>query len=82
MLFFVCFHDRSLWEELKQCKIPLLVIVGEKDGKFKAIAEEMLNELIDGKSEMVEIPNCGHAVHLENPLPVIRAMRRFFTRLR
>lgn len=66
-----------------------MVIVGEKDGKFKAIAEEMLYELSDGRHEggkkmheMVEIPNCGHAVHLENPLPVIRAIRQFFARQR
>lgn len=31
--------------------------------------------------EVVEIPNCGHAAHLENPLPVIAAMRQFMTRL-
>ncbi|KAB5538297.1 hypothetical protein DKX38_015830 [Salix brachista] len=80
----------SLWEDLKRCDLPLLLIVGEKDVKFKSIAQKMFNEVVqdrkgeDGKGnsicEVLEIPNCGHAVHLENPLPIISAMRRFLTR--
>ncbi|KAH9772170.1 protein PHYLLO [Citrus sinensis] len=80
-----------LWEDLKLCSTPLLIVVGEKDKKFKSIAEKMCYELSHGEKgsddlrneiyEMVEIPNCGHAVHLENPLPVIRAVRQFLTRV-
>lgn len=89
--FSVSFHDRPLWEDLKLCSTPLLIVVGEKDKKFKAIAQKMWYVLGHGKkgsddlrneiNEMVEIPNCGHAVHLENPLPVIRAVRQFLTRV-
>lgn len=80
----------SLWEDLKRCDLPLLLIVGEKDVKFKSIAQKMFNEVVqdrkgeDGKGnnicEVLEVPNCGHAVHMENPLPIISAMRRFLTR--
>ncbi|KAH9707758.1 protein PHYLLO [Citrus sinensis] len=80
-----------LWEDLKLCSTPLLIVVGEKDKKFKSIAEKMCYELSHDEKgsddlrnqiyEMVEIPNCGHAVHLENPLPVIRAVRQFLTRV-
>ncbi|KAH9772165.1 protein PHYLLO [Citrus sinensis] len=83
--------ERPLWEDLKLCSTPLLIVVGEKDKKFKSIAEKMCYELSHGEKgsddlrneiyEMVEIPNCGHAVHLENPLPVIRAVRQFLTRV-
>ncbi|KAL5828551.1 hypothetical protein ACOSQ3_018019 [Xanthoceras sorbifolium] len=82
----------SLWEDLKDCNTPLLLIVGEKDGKFKSIAQKMCNEISRGKKsrihqgaeihEIVEIPNSGHAVHLENPLPVIHAVREFLTRVK
>ncbi|RVX06278.1 Protein PHYLLO, chloroplastic [Vitis vinifera] len=82
---------RPLWEDLRQCSTPLLLIVGEKDGKFKRIAQEMCYEIGHGTSngddsrkeiyEIVEVPNCGHAAHLENPLPIIRALRRFLTGL-
>ena len=84
-------HVRPLWEHLKHCSTPLLLIVGEKDLKFKRIAQEMRDEIcrgtnnrVDSRKEIckiVEVPNCGHAAHLENPLPVIRALRRFFTAL-
>ncbi|KAF3944586.1 hypothetical protein CMV_028957 [Castanea mollissima] len=84
-------RQQPLWEDLKHCKTPLLLIVGENDTKFKTIAQEMFCEVCHGlKSgdnlwneihEIVEIPNCGHAVHLENPLPVISALRQFLTRL-
>ncbi|KAL6349813.1 hypothetical protein AAG906_001700 [Vitis piasezkii] len=55
------------------------------------IAQEMCYEIGHGTSngdgsrkeiyEIVEVPNCGHAAHLENPLPIIRALRRFLTGL-
>ncbi|KAJ7943266.1 protein PHYLLO, chloroplastic [Quillaja saponaria] len=80
-----------LWEDLKNCKTPFLFIVGEKDTKFKKISEEMIKAICHGIEsrhnqwnyihDMVEIPNSGHAAHLENPLPVITALRKFLTRL-
>ncbi|XP_059655618.1 protein PHYLLO, chloroplastic isoform X4 [Cornus florida] len=82
----------SLWEDLKHCKLPLLLIVGERDKKFKRIAQEMFCEISVGTRsrdgpenkicEIVEIPHCGHAAHIENPLPVISAVRQFLSRVR
>ncbi|XAR65339.1 2-succinyl-5-enolpyruvyl-6-hydroxy-3-cyclohexene-1-carboxylic-acid synthase [Bertholletia excelsa] len=75
-----------LWDDLKHSKVPLLLITGERDEKFKRIAQEMFQEVnlgaknIDNTKEIceiVEVPNSGHAVHLENPLPVITAITRF-----
>jgi isochorismate synthase/2-succinyl-5-enolpyruvyl-6-hydroxy-3-cyclohexene-1-carboxylate synthase/2-succinyl-6-hydroxy-2,4-cyclohexadiene-1-carboxylate synthase/O-succinylbenzoate synthase len=80
-----------LWEDLPNCRVPLLIIHGEKDKKFKKIAQAMMNTICSGLGskdeevndihEVVEIPNCGHAVHLENPLPVIAALRQFMSKL-
>ncbi|KAL7603912.1 hypothetical protein Lser_V15G15247 [Lactuca serriola] len=69
----------SLWEDLKHVKSPVVVIVGERDEKFKKIGERMCVTL--GKSRVVEVPNCGHAVHIESPLLVIRSITEFLTRL-
>lgn len=84
-------HDRPLWDDLKYSKAPLLFIVGEKDRKFKRIAEDMCNVISNFRKKgddstndtykMVEIPNSGHAVHLENPLAVISVLRQFLTSL-
>ncbi|KAK1292324.1 hypothetical protein QJS10_CPB17g00385 [Acorus calamus] len=81
----------SLWEDLKHCETPLLLVSGEKDAKFKQIAHQMHRELIstssggdsqvDNLTAVVEVPECGHVVHLENPLPLINAVRKFFNRL-
>ncbi|KAK7384912.1 hypothetical protein VNO78_30615 [Psophocarpus tetragonolobus] len=75
----------SLWEDLPNCSVPLLIMHGEKDTKFRKIAETMMNALCTGLGsdihEVVEIPKCGHAAHLENPLPIIAAIGRFVTRL-
>lgn len=85
-------RQQSLWEDLKQSKTPLMLIVGEKDMKFKAIAKKMCHEIDNGRvnkddksfksCELVEVPNCGHAVHLENPLPLIRSVRQFISSLK
>ncbi|KAG6654050.1 hypothetical protein CIPAW_05G119100 [Carya illinoinensis] len=82
----------SLWDDLKHCKTPLLLVHGDKDTKFKKIAREMYQEVSNGlKSgdesreemhEIVEVPNSGHAAHLENPLSIIRALRQYLTKLR
>ncbi|XP_024934015.3 protein PHYLLO, chloroplastic isoform X2 [Ziziphus jujuba] len=76
-----------LWEDLKHTETPLLFIVGEKDSKFKAIAHEMCYTIDSSRKtsdasssdvyELFEIPDSGHAPHLENPLPVVSALRRF-----
>ncbi|GLU04852.1 hypothetical protein SLE2022_219810 [Rubroshorea leprosula] len=83
-------RQQPLWEDLKQSKTPLMLIVGERDAKFKAIAQRMCREIENDQinredpsykhCELVEVPHCGHAVHLENPLPVIRSVRQFMTR--
>lgn len=63
--------------------------MGEKDGKFKAIAREMQTMigqrngiLIGDPTPVIEITGCGHAVHVENPLGVITAIMQFIRRLR
>ncbi|KAK8627710.1 hypothetical protein V6N13_135313 [Hibiscus sabdariffa] len=87
----VSLHYRSLWEDLKHCKVPLMLVVGEKDEKFKKVAQKMWHEIDRNTTDrddaaskphqMVVVPSCGHAVHLENPLPVIQLVRQFVTNL-
>ncbi|KAF7808980.1 protein PHYLLO, chloroplastic [Senna tora] len=84
----------SLWEELKNCRIPLMLIYGEKDTKFKKITEAMINTMCSGLEngheqeewnkihKVFEVPKCGHAAHLENPLSIISALRQFLNSTR
>jgi len=55
----------SLWERLGEIRIPVALVVGERDAKFTAIAAEMAQAL--PAAEVVGIPDTGHAVHLEAP---------------
>jgi 2-succinyl-6-hydroxy-2,4-cyclohexadiene-1-carboxylate synthase len=57
-----------LWERLPQLAIPLTMIVGERDAKFRAIAERMAEQLPDATLHVVA--GAGHAVQLEAPAAV------------
>ncbi|MGI8863511.1 MAG: alpha/beta fold hydrolase [Solirubrobacteraceae bacterium] len=55
----------SLWERLGEVQVPVTLVVGERDEKFTAIADQMAARLPDARVEVV--PGAGHAVHLEAP---------------
>lgn len=58
----------SLWGRLHELTVPVELIVGERDEKFRATAERMLKALPDARLHVV--PGAGHAVHLEDPWAV------------
>lgn len=55
----------SLWDRLGELTAPVVLIVGERDTKFRAIAGEMAERLPRARLEIVA--GVGHAVHLEAP---------------
>jgi 2-succinyl-6-hydroxy-2,4-cyclohexadiene-1-carboxylate synthase len=54
-----------LWDRLGELTVPVELVVGERDEKFRAIAERMTAALVAGRLHVV--PGTGHAVHLEAP---------------
>jgi 2-succinyl-6-hydroxy-2,4-cyclohexadiene-1-carboxylate synthase len=58
----------SLWERLPQLLIPVELIVGERDQKFRATAERMAAAL--PTAHLSVVAGAGHAVHLEDPAAV------------
>jgi 2-succinyl-6-hydroxy-2,4-cyclohexadiene-1-carboxylate synthase len=54
-----------LWDRLGELTVPVELVVGERDEKFRAIAERMTAVLVAGRLHVV--PGSGHAVHLEAP---------------
>jgi 2-succinyl-6-hydroxy-2,4-cyclohexadiene-1-carboxylate synthase len=62
----------SLWERLGEIAAPVALVVGERDRKFTAIADEMAGRLAD--AEVIVVPGVGHAVHLEAPERVARTI--------
>lgn len=55
----------SLWGRLRQLTMPVDLVVGERDAKFRTIAEEMAGGL--PRASLHVVSDAGHAVHLEAP---------------
>jgi 2-succinyl-6-hydroxy-2,4-cyclohexadiene-1-carboxylate synthase len=64
----------SLWDRLGELAIPVELVVGERDAKFRATAERMAAALPDARVHVVR--GAGHAVHLEDPLAVAGVIAR------
>jgi 2-succinyl-6-hydroxy-2,4-cyclohexadiene-1-carboxylate synthase len=55
----------SLWDRLGELAMPVELVVGERDVKFRAIAERMEAALPDARLHVVA--GAGHAAQLEAP---------------
>ncbi|MBW1740869.1 MAG: 2-succinyl-6-hydroxy-2,4-cyclohexadiene-1-carboxylate synthase [Deltaproteobacteria bacterium] len=65
----------SLWGELYKVKVPVLLIVGEKDDKFQKIGWEMAAKC--KMASLCVISDAGHNVHFDNSEEYIRQVRLF-----
>jgi 2-succinyl-6-hydroxy-2,4-cyclohexadiene-1-carboxylate synthase len=61
---------------LPRASVPVCLVAGAEDAKFRAIAGELAAALPQGQAEV--IPEAGHAAHLENPRAFGRVARHFF----
>jgi 2-succinyl-6-hydroxy-2,4-cyclohexadiene-1-carboxylate synthase len=62
-----------LWDRLGELRMPVTLIVGERDAKFRRVAEEMAEAIANPRREVVG--DAGHAVHLERPERVAALVR-------
>lgn len=65
----------SLWDRLAALAAPTLIVAGELDRKFAAIARDMHAAI--PYSELELVTNAGHAVHLEQPGRFVARLSRF-----
>jgi 2-succinyl-6-hydroxy-2,4-cyclohexadiene-1-carboxylate synthase len=63
-----------LWDRLGSLAVPVDLIAGERDEKFRAVAERMASAL--PSSRVVVVPGAGHATHLEAPDAVVEVLAR------
>jgi 2-succinyl-6-hydroxy-2,4-cyclohexadiene-1-carboxylate synthase len=54
----------ALWRKLAHLKMPILILAGEKDEKFRKIAFQMKQE--NSGFDISVVRECGHNVHFEN----------------
>lgn len=57
-----------LWERLGELAVPVTLIAGERDAKFRAIAERMA--ALIPRADVHVVAGAGHAVQLERPAEV------------
>jgi len=67
----------SWWDQLHLLDVPVLLICGEQDEKFVAIATKMNAKLPN--SNYAEVSNSGHLVHVEQPLIFDKLVKEFLT---
>ncbi|HYN34558.1 MAG TPA: alpha/beta fold hydrolase [Ilumatobacteraceae bacterium] len=67
--------QEPLWERLGEIDVPVLVLAGEHDTKFRAIGERMAGLLTISTFEV--ITGAGHSVHLEQPEATAAAVARW-----
>jgi 2-succinyl-6-hydroxy-2,4-cyclohexadiene-1-carboxylate synthase len=67
----------SLWDRLGDLAMPVILAVGERDEKFLGIAAEMSRGIPGSRipgAQVLVVPGAGHAVHLEAPEAIARAL--------
>jgi 2-succinyl-6-hydroxy-2,4-cyclohexadiene-1-carboxylate synthase len=57
-----------LWSRLAELTMPVVVLAGERDGKFRTVGERLAAAVPHG--DFGVIPGAGHAAHLEAPASV------------
>ncbi len=71
--------DASVYEALARVRVPTLVLVGAEDRAFLRAADVMAGKI--PRATKVVIPDAGHAVNVDQPEAVNRALRDFLDSL-
>ena len=65
----------ELYTRLSALNMPVLLLAGELDNKFCAIAQQMASQLPQARLQI--IANAGHTIHLEQPEAFVTAVSEF-----
>ncbi len=68
--------QEPLWTSLDRIRVPVLVVVGERDQAYVAHGQRLVRS-IGPNATLAVIPDAGHACHLEAPDPFLAAAQPF-----
>ncbi len=71
--------EPDVWAELGGLDLPVLVLAGEADAKFRAIGERVA-AAVGANARFEVVPGAGHAAHLEQPGAFLRLLRAWLGR--
>lgn len=80
--FAKCLNNQHLMEiktDLRELKMPVLIVRGDADLYLSASIAEKLHAEIPG-SQLVRIPTGGHFIQVDEPEEVIFTLKKFFNR--
>ena len=63
-----------LWDRLGAVEVPVRCVAGERDDKFRQLADRLARSIGPGATSVV-VPGAGHAAHLEAPDAVTAVVR-------
>lgn len=58
--------QEPLWDRLTELAMPVLLVAGDGDAKFAALAQRMA-AAVGPNATVARVPGAGHAAHLERP---------------
>ncbi|MGH2319566.1 2-succinyl-6-hydroxy-2,4-cyclohexadiene-1-carboxylate synthase [Planococcus sp. SE5232] len=64
----------TYWKRLEDLDMPVLLVTGQSDLKFEAIAKEMVELIPDAVHKTIE---GGHAIHVEKPVEFATIVREY-----
>jgi pimeloyl-ACP methyl ester carboxylesterase len=70
--------QEPLWDRLAGLRPPALLVAGERDPKFTALARRMA-AAIGPTARVAVVVGAGHAVHLERPATLAALVEEFLT---
>jgi 2-succinyl-6-hydroxy-2,4-cyclohexadiene-1-carboxylate synthase len=68
--------QEPLWPQLRQLRMPVLVVAGELDEAYLAEGRRLV-ETIGANATLSVVPDAGHACHLEQPAAFLRIVGPF-----
>ena len=70
--------QEPLWDRLGAITVPVLVVAGERDAKFIALAHRLADALAD--AELAVVAGAGHTCHLERPEAFVEVLDDWLAR--
>jgi 2-succinyl-6-hydroxy-2,4-cyclohexadiene-1-carboxylate synthase len=65
-----------VWDRVHNIHVPVLVLAGEHDAKFRALGER-LAAAVGLSASLTIVPGAGHAAHLEQPDALVAIVREW-----
>ncbi len=71
---------KPVWDDLEKIDVPVLLVAGEEDSKYKQILSEVNNVI--KSSELKIVGDAGHNVHLEKPSEFSKIINDFIKNIK